>query len=211
MTRTLNTAAAARLAETTAHTIRTWCRRGLVAADKTAHGWAVQLRSLLHRLNTRAPRPAAADRPRRGERKPVLTGRAGRRYEARHAARAVATARRAREESPRRGARPATHVQRALCAAANAGYTTAADYLNAIGFPEAERYASAYGRVAAKLYRQAHGVNPYGGCLAIVNGRLWQVFGYADTADLQAAAYSYARTRQFLNERRSAALHALAA
>lgn len=209
MTRTLSTTAAARLAGTTAHTIRTWCRRGTVVAAKTARGWAVELASLLRRLNGHLP--AVAGYLRTGQWKPARTPRAARRYEARHAARAAATARRTREESPRRGARPATHVQRALCAAANAGYTTAADYLNAIGFPEAERYASAYGRVAAKLYRQAHGVNPYGGCLAIVNGRLWQVFGYADTADLQAAAYSYARTRQFLNERRSAALHALAA
>lgn len=209
MIRTLSTAAAARLANTTTAAVRGWCRRGTVAAVKTARGWAVELASLLRRLNGTLPRPA--DRPRRGERKPVLTGRAGRRYEARHAARATATARRHRVERPRRGARPATHVLYALAAAHNAGWHTAADYLRGIGFPEAERYAAAFGRVAAQTYRTVHGTDPFDGCVAVVNGRLRDCFGYAGTAELRAASYSYARTAEFLADRRAAALHALAA
>lgn len=210
MTRTLTTAAAARLANTTTAAVRGWCRRGTVAAVKTARGWAVQLTSLLRRLN--AHRPPAADRPRRGERKPILTGRAGRRHEARHAARAVASQRRHRAEHPRRGARPATHEQRAIAAAHNAGWHTAVDYLRGIGFPEAERYASAFGAVAADRYRAVHGAEPFDGCVAVVNGRLRHgVFGYADTAELQAAAYEYKRTHEFLTVQRATALHALAA
>lgn len=209
MTCMLDTAAAARLAGTTTAVIRRWIRLGFVAAVKTGRRWIVELSSLLRRLNAARPRPA--DRLRAGERPTVRTGRALRRYEARHAARVEARHRRTRQESPRRQAHPTTHMQRAIVAAANAGYTTAADYLLAIGFPESERYASAFGREVAKQYRKTHGEDPYRGCLAVVHGRMQHVFGYEDIADLYAGAYSYARTREFLAAQRAASLHALAA
>lgn len=196
MTRTLDTAAAARLAGTTVRTIRAWCRRQAVAATKVGRRWMVELSSLLRRLNAARPRPA--DRLRAGERPVVRTGRALRRYEARHAARGGRH-------------RAVGHRERALILEANAGRTTALAYLLAIGFPEAERYASAFGREVAKQYRATHGVDPYSGCLVVVHGRMQHVFGYDDLADLYAGAYSYARTREFLAAQRAASLHALAA
>jgi hypothetical protein len=196
MTRMLDTAAAARLANATTATIRNWCRQGRVAAVKTGRRWTVELSSLLHRLNGELPRLAGWLRT--GEWTPVRSGRTLRRYEARHAAR---TGRH----------RAASHYERALMLEANAGRTTALGYLRAIGFPEAERYASAYGREVAKQYRINHKAEPYKGCLVIVRGRMQQVFGYADVADLYTGAYSYARTREFLASQRAASMHALAA
>lgn len=202
MTRTLDTAAAARLAGTTTVVVRNWCRAGIVAAVKTGRRWTVELASLLRRLN--AARPRLSGWLRRGERMPVRTGRALRRYEARHAARHAGRA----AEHPYG---VTGHHEWAVCAAANAGRTLAVDYLLAIGFPEAERYASAFSRAVAKQYRKTHGEDPYKGCLVVVRGRIQRVFDYADLADLYAGAYSYQRTRDFLLSRRSGALHELVA
>lgn len=124
-----------------------------------------------------------------------------------------------RRHQPRHAARSArgpwlpdgADLDRALIAAMNAGRWTAADYLEAIGFPEAERYASAFGRKAAEAWRTAHGTDPYAACAAYVNGRIRLVFGYPDTGILQMAAWEYKRTREYLDERRAEALHALAA
>lgn len=102
-------------------------------------------------------------------------------------------------------------TDRALVAAMNTGRWTAADYLEAIGFPEAERYASAFGRKAAKAWRAQYGTDPFAACGAYVNGRIRLVFGYPDTATLQAAAWQYKRTAEFLHNRRTEALRALAA
>lgn len=102
-------------------------------------------------------------------------------------------------------------ADRALVAAMNAGRWTALDYLHAIGFPEAERYASAFGREAAKAWRARYGADPFAACGAYVNGRIRLVFGYPDTGTLQAAAWEYKRTAEFLHNRRTEALHALAA
>lgn len=125
--------------------------------------------------------------------------RATRRHEARHAARTA--------EHPYR---VTGHHERALCAATNAGHTLAVDYLLSIGFPEAERFASAFGREVAKQYRKTHGEDPYKGCLVVVRGRMTRCYGY-DVADLVAGAYCYKRTREYLAGQRTAALHALAA
>ena len=98
----------------------------------------------------------------------------------------------------------------ALLRTANAGHMTALEYLLGIGFPEAERYASAFGRVVAAQYRLAHGVEPYMGCLADVRGRIHRGFGY-DVADLYAGALVYKRTAAFLAEQRTVALAELTA
>lgn len=121
-----------------------------------------------------------------------------RRYEARHAARTS-------------GHRVVDHHQRALIAYRNAGHTLAIDYLRSIGFPEADKYASAFGRAVAAQYRKTHSAEPYKGCLVIVRGRLTRCYGYADDADLVAGAYAYKRTREHLASQRTTALHALAA
>lgn len=207
MTRTLTTATAARLAGTTVRTVRAWCQRQQVAAVKVGRRWMVELSSLLHRLN--AARPHLTDWLRTGERPAVRTGRTLRRHEARHAARTEAHHRRTRPESPRRQARPAGHVQRALCTASVG--TTAVEFLVGIGFPEAERFASPFGRAVAKAYRKAHGKDPSQSCIVVVNGRMHRVFGYSDIADLYAGAYSYQRTREFLTSQRTSALRELTA
>jgi len=103
------------------------------------------------------------------------------------------------------------HQRAVLLRAANRGHMTALEYLVGIGFPEAERYASAFGRVVAAEYRKTHGAEPYRGCLVDVKGRMHRCFGYADVADLYAGAYSYRRTREFLMAQRTSALADLAA
>lgn len=201
MTRTLDTAAAARLAGTTTATIRNWCRQGRVAAVKVGRRWTVKLSSLLRRLNGELPRLAGWLRT--GEWVPVRFGRSLRRYEGRHAARIAART----AEHPYR---VTGHHERAVCAAANAGHTLAIEYLLSIGFPEAERFASAFGREVAKQYRATHGTDPYKGCLVVVRGRMTRCYGYNIT-DLVTGAYAYKRTREHLAGQRATALHALAA
>lgn len=57
----MNTQTAATKAHVTAATIRTWCRRNVIAAVKTARGWVIDETSLNHRiaLGNRGPKPVA--------------------------------------------------------------------------------------------------------------------------------------------------------
>lgn len=134
---------------------------------------------------------------RRGENKPALTGRSLRRHEARAQARA--------EQRP---GRPVIgHQDRAIVAArnTNAGLMTVGEYLRGIGFPEADRLASACGRACAKTYRANHNAEPQR-IWAAVNGRIRRSqFGYADVADLLAGAEAYGPTAAFLVEQQNAA------
>lgn len=116
-----------------------------------------------------------------------------------------------RHAAPTTTRRAALHCRRALLACANHGRMTAEQYLAGIGFPEPERYASAFGRTVAKAYRASHGAEPYRGCLADINGRLHRCFGYADVADLYAGALVYKRTAAFLAEQRESGLRELSA
>lgn len=126
---------------------------------------------------------------RKGEHRPALTGRALRRHEFRAQART--------EQRP--GRLVIGHQDRAIVAARNAsaGLMTAGEYLRGIGFPEAERLASAFGRACAKTYRKNHNAEP-AHAYAIANGRIRTQFGYADAADLLAGAQAYAPTAAFL-------------
>lgn len=55
----MNTTAAALEARVTVATIRTWCRRGVIAATKTAGRWIIDTTSLAHRITIGAlKRPA---------------------------------------------------------------------------------------------------------------------------------------------------------
>lgn len=126
---------------------------------------------------------------RKNENRPALTGRAARRAEARRQAR-----------TEQRPGRPVIgHRDRAIVAAhnANAGLMTAAQYLHGIGFPDADRYASAFGRACAKAYRRTHNADP-ATVYAIGNGRIRLMYGYGDVADLLAGAEAYKRTAAFL-------------
>lgn len=64
---TITTTAAATQAGVTIATIRTWCRRGAVAAVKTAGRWVIDTASLAHRLTI-----GAMKRPARKETAPML-------------------------------------------------------------------------------------------------------------------------------------------
>jgi hypothetical protein len=62
----MNTSAAATEAHVTVATIRTWCRRGVVAAIKTAGRWIIDTTSLAHRIAIaaiKATRKAAVTEP----------------------------------------------------------------------------------------------------------------------------------------------------
>ncbi|TGB14592.1 hypothetical protein [Streptomyces palmae] len=54
----MNTLAAAIEARVTVATIRTWCRRGVITATKTAGRWAIDAASLAHRIAIGARRAA---------------------------------------------------------------------------------------------------------------------------------------------------------
>jgi hypothetical protein len=127
---------------------------------------------------------------RKGQNRPALTGRTLRRHE-----------QRAQARTEQRPGRPVIgHRDRAIVAArnTNAGLMTVGEYLHGIGFPEADLYASAFGRACAKTYRASHGVEPQR-IYAAVNGRIRRSqFGYADVADLLAGANAYSRTAEFL-------------
>jgi hypothetical protein len=127
---------------------------------------------------------------RKGQSRPALTGRTLRRHE-----------QRAHARTEQRPGRPVIgHRDRAIVAArnTNAGLMTAGEYLRGIGFPEADLYASAFGRAVAKTYRANHNTEPKR-IYAAVNGRIRRSqFGYADAADLLAGAYVYSRTTEFL-------------
>ncbi len=126
---------------------------------------------------------------RKGESRPALTGRAQRRHEPRTQART--------EQRP--GRHVIGHMDRAIVAArnANAGLMTVGEYLHGIGFPEADRLASAFGRACAKAYRKNHNTEP-SHAYAIANGRIRTQNGYADVADLLAGAEAYRPTAAFL-------------
>lgn len=132
---------------------------------------------------------------RKGEARPALTGRAQRRHEFRAQAR-----------TEQRPGRPVVgHRDRAIVAArnANAGLMTVGEYLHGIGFPEADRLASAFGRKVAETYRANHNAEPLR-ILAAVNGRIRpSQFGYADVSDLLAGAEAYGPTAAFLAEQQS--------
>lgn len=134
---------------------------------------------------------------RKGEARPALTGRAQRRHEFRAQAR-----------TEQRPGRPVVgHRDRAIVAArnANAGLMTVGEYLHGIGFPEADRLASAFGRKVAETYRANHNAEPER-ILAAVNGRIrHSQFGYADVADLLAGALAYKPTAAFLDTEQNTA------
>lgn len=131
---------------------------------------------------------------RKGQNARQFTGRALRRHEARAQAR-----------TEQRPGRPVIgHMDRAIVAAHNAGLMTAGEYLRGIGFPEAERYASAYGRATAAAYRETHGAEPQD-AYAIANGRIRTQYGYTDVAELLAGAKVYKRTAEFLAAEQTAA------
>lgn len=132
---------------------------------------------------------------RKGQNRPALTGRALRRHEFRAQART--------EQRPNRAV--IGHQDRAIVAArnANAGLMTVGEYLRGIGFPEAERLASAFGRKVAETYRVNHGAEPRR-TYAAVNGRIRRSqFGYTDAADLLAGALVYKPTAAFLVEQQN--------
>lgn len=134
---------------------------------------------------------------RRGQNRPAFTGRAAQRAEARTQAR-----------TEQRPGRPVLgHMDRAIVAArnTNAALMTAGEYLHGIGFPDADQFASAFGRHAAEVYRANHDTEPPR-IYAAVNGRIRRSqFGYADAADLLAGALAYRRTAEFLNEQQATA------
>ena len=127
---------------------------------------------------------------RKGQMRPILTGRTLCRTEARRQAR-----------TEQRPGRPVIgHHDRAIVAAhnANTGLMTVGEYLHGIGFPEADRLASAFGRKCAATYRASHGAEPQR-TYAAVNGRIRRSqFGYTDAADLLAGARNYKPTAAFL-------------
>ncbi|MFI2078498.1 hypothetical protein [Streptomyces triculaminicus] len=57
----MNTATAATQARVTLATIRTWCRRGIVAAAKTAGRWVIDATSLARRIEIGARRMTQQD------------------------------------------------------------------------------------------------------------------------------------------------------
>jgi hypothetical protein len=178
---TITTTEAAATAHVTPHTIRTWCRTGLLHAVKRGRAWAIAASSLAHRL---CP---VADRLRKGAARLALTGRAARRAQARRAARTTAK---------QYGTRVIGHRERARIAHANSGALLARDYLLALTGDEAftARYESAFGRKVAATYRANHGAEPQHGGLVILRGRLWSTMRYSELADLEAGARAYPRT-----------------
>lgn len=133
---------------------------------------------------------------RKGQNRPALTGRMLRRHDARVQART--------EQRPGRAV--IGHQDRAIVAArnTNAGLMTVGEYLHGIGFPEADQFASAFGRACAKTYRKNHGTEP-AHTYAIANGRIRTQNGYANAADLLAGAKGYKRTAEFLAAEQTAA------
>ncbi|MEU9761731.1 hypothetical protein AB0D98_18695 [Streptomyces sp. NPDC047987] len=60
----MNTTAAAAQANVTVDTIRTWCRRGVITATKTAGRWVIDAASLAHRIVIgKMKRPAPKAKP----------------------------------------------------------------------------------------------------------------------------------------------------
>lgn len=110
-------------------------------------------------------------------------------------ARRATNRRAARTIANTKGLRLITHHDRARVTA-TAGWG-AADYLTSIGFAEAARYASAFGRKVAETYRAAHNTEPVKSGLAIVNGLLVRTFRY-NADDMRNGAKAYGRTRNLV-------------
>lgn len=184
-TATVTTAEAAAQARVTPATIRTWARTGALAAVKTDRRWAIRASALARMI---CP---TGDRPRPGQQRQALTGRAQRHHDARQLARATSR----HYRIPLIG-----HHQRARIACANTGYLLCRDYLFDLGLdPEfIEQYESAFGRKTAQTYRQNHHAEPEHGGIVILRGRLWRTMRYVDTADLDAGARAYPRTRHLV-------------
>ncbi len=173
-------ATAARIARVSAATIRTWCRRGTVAAVKVDGRWMVSVRSLA----AHAPLHMPTDRPRAGEMRPAKTGRAAR---------------------VRRG--NCTSVLRrhvTLIAWANAGMLTSAGYLTDVigaGKDFVESYDTPFGTAVATAWRAFYGCDPKKTGLArTLGGLLVRVFVYPPREAwlLDAAAEVYPRTAALL-------------
>lgn len=181
-TQKLTTAEAAATAHASVRTVRTWCRTGQLAAVKRSGRWVVAPSALARLL---CP---ATDRLERGVAARQATGRALRRANARRLARAT---------SREFGIPLYGWHQRARIALANAGHTTARDYLFDLGLDveDIEQYEAAFGRKVAEVYRQQHHAEPDTRGLVILHGRLWRVARYADITDLHAGARAYALTR----------------
>jgi hypothetical protein len=124
---------------------------------------------------------------RKGQIRPVHTGRTARRQTARIEARTFA-----RDH----GMQVIGHVQRALAAASRQGWLFAGDYLERLGVDA--RYAAAFGKAALKAYRENHGTEPDRRGLSIVNGRLRATYRYSNPLDLIAGALAYRRTADLI-------------
>lgn len=178
---TLTATEAATTARVNVRTVRAWCRTGQLAAVKRSGRWVVAPSALARLL---CP---ATDCLERGVAVRQLTGRALRRAESRRLARATSRTYR----TPLYG-----QHQRARIALANAGHTTARDYLFDLGLDveDIEQYEAAFGRKVAEVYRQQHHAEPDTRGLVILHGRLQRVARYTDITDLRRGARAYART-----------------
>lgn len=63
------------------------------------------------------------------------------------------------------------------------------------------RFASAFGRACAKVYRANHGTDPDRSGKTIVNGRIRSTFRYTRVLDLDAGALAYPRTADLVLHR----------
>jgi hypothetical protein len=124
---------------------------------------------------------------RKGADRPVLTGRAARRFEGRRQARAFARG---------HGMRVITQVHRAISAASFDGWLTAGAYLATLGVDS--RYSAAFGNACCETHEGNHGVKPNRGGWAIANGRLRATYRYTNELDLIAGALAYKRTRDLV-------------
>jgi excisionase family DNA binding protein len=181
----ITTAEAATRLHVTAHTVAAWCRTGLLAAVKAGRRWAIRASALARLI---CP---TADRPRAGEQRLVLAGRAARRAAARVEARQVAA---------EHGTRVIGHHERARKAAANSGRILARAFLVSLGLDDEfiGKYESAFGRKVAETFRRNHGDEPEHGGRVILRGRVWHTMKYADVTDLEAGARAYKRTAHLL-------------
>lgn len=136
---------------------------------------------------------------RRGQNRPVLTGRAARRQTARVEARTFA-----RDH----GMRVIGHVQRAMAAASRQGWLFAGDYLATLGVDA--RYSAAFGKSVREAYVANHGTEPDRGAWTIVNGRMRATYRYSNELDLIAGALAYARTRDIVLTHEAVPGHPLA-
>ena len=124
---------------------------------------------------------------RKGQNRPLLSGRADRRFVARSEARAFARS---------HGMRVIGHVQRATVAASRQGWLFAGDYARQLGLDP--RFDSAFGKAVRKAYVENHDVEPDRGGKTIVNGRIRATFRYSNPLDLAAGALAYTRTRDLV-------------